>query len=74
MMTKLPDLTIQEIAGELGIHPESVRRLCRQGDLPFMYRAGGRWRGSRTELAAFKKAGGVPCQGRPRKATGKTHA
>ena len=59
------DLTITDVASELGLHAETVRRLLAQGDIPG-YRAGGRWRVSRKQLDGFKGAGGVRRPGRPK--------
>lgn len=63
----LKDLNVEQVAETLGLHAESVRRLCRQGSLPFMYRAGGQWRGSCAGLNKWKKAGGTRPVGRPAK-------
>ena len=50
----------EECAVILGIHPESLRRLIRQGDFPAA-KMGGRWRTSKADLEAFyrKQGGGV---------------
>ena len=37
------DLTVLEFASAIGRHPETIRRLARQGRLPGVYRLGGRW-------------------------------
>jgi len=37
-------LTVDEAAKMLKIHPETVRRLAREGKLPGAYRVGGQWR------------------------------
>lgn len=63
----IKDLTVSQVADVLGLHEESVRRLCRQGSLPFMYRAGGQWRGSYAGLNKWKAAGGTRSVGRPAK-------
>ena len=39
----MPDMTIQEFARLTGRHVETLRRLARMGDLPGVYRLGGRW-------------------------------
>ena len=61
------DLTVEEVAAELGLHYDTVRRLLIAGHLPG-YKAGLRqWRVQRTELDKFKAGGGVRPQGRPQK-------
>jgi|GEM_PF-3387388 len=60
------DLTPEEVAGELGLHRETVYRLLRMGIIPG-YKAGLRqWRTPRAELEAFKQAGKARGAGRPR--------
>lgn len=61
----LADLTVSQVASELSLHTETVRRLLAQGDIPG-YRAGGRWRVSRQQLDDFKASGGVKRPGRPK--------
>jgi excisionase family DNA binding protein len=61
------DLTPRQVAGELGLAYDTVRRLLQAGLLPG-YKAGRRaWRIRREELDQFKASGGVRPQGRPRK-------
>ena len=37
------DLTVSEFASAIGRHPETIRRLARQGRLPGVYKFGGMW-------------------------------
>ena len=56
---------VNEAARRLGIHPETVKRLCRQGDLPGR-RFGNKWIIDRERLEVF--AGTYqPKRGRKRK-------
>lgn len=59
------DLTVTETAEELGVAPETIRRLLLAGHLTG-YKAGRRWRVTRQALDAFKAAGGARPVGRPR--------
>ncbi len=62
-----PDLTVKEVAAELGLAIDTVQRLLRSGAMPG-YRADLKsWRVTREQLNAFKASGGVKPQGRPRK-------
>lgn len=62
-----PDLTVKEVAAELGLVENTVRRLLSSGAMPG-YRADQKsWRVTREQLDGFKAAGGVKRQGRPRK-------
>jgi len=61
------DLAVKEVAAELGLAIDTVQRLLRSGAMPG-YRADQKsWRVTRQQLDAFKAAGGVKPQGRPRK-------
>lgn len=62
------DLTPRQVAEELGLAYDTVRRLLQAGLLAG-YKADrrGQWRVTRAALDAFKVAGGVRPQGRPRK-------
>ena len=61
------DLTVAEVAAELGLAVNTVRRLLNAGDMPG-YRVNLKsWRVTRQQLDGFKAAGGVKRQGRPRK-------
>ena len=63
----IPDLTVKQVALELGLAIDTVQRLLRSGALPG-YRADQKsWRVTRAQLDDFKKSGGVKPQGRPRK-------
>lgn len=62
-----PDLTVKEVAAELGLAENTVRRLLSSGLMP-SYRADQKsYRITREQLDSFKAAGGVKRQGRPRK-------
>ena len=41
--TEPRDLTVSEFASAIGRHPETIRRLARQGRLPGVYKFGGMW-------------------------------
>jgi len=63
----MKDLTPREVAEELGLAYDTVRRLLSAGQLPG-YKAGMRkWAITREALDTFKQQGGVRPQGRPRK-------
>ncbi len=51
-------LTPEEVAAMTGLHPESVRRLCRQGRLPAA-KVGRKWRFSPEVLERWVEAGGL---------------
>ena len=63
-----PDLTVKQVAVELGLAENTVRRLLNEGIIRG-YRANlnNSWRVTREQLDGFKAAGGVKRQGRPRK-------
>lgn len=66
----MKDLTPREVAEELGLAYDTIRRLLIAGHLPG-YKAGLRqWRVTREALSEFKRRGGVKQQGRPRKDEG----
>ena len=68
---KALDLTVQDVATEIGLNYDTVRRLLMNGHLPG-YKAGLRqWRVTRAELDAFKASGGVRRPGRPFKSEGR---
>ncbi len=62
------DLTPHDVAIELGLAYDTVRRLL-QAELLRGYKADrrGQWRVTRAALDEFKARGGVKPQGRPRK-------
>ena len=64
-MDKQKDLTVAEVAEELGLHRDTVKRLLASGQLTG-YKAAARWRVTRASLDAFKAAGGARRQGRPK--------
>ena len=45
-------LTIEEVVGRLSLHPDTVRRYIRRGDLPAV-KFGRVWRVSEEDLRAF---------------------
>lgn len=47
-------LTVEEVAEELRLHPETVRRMLRTGDMPGS-KYGDEWRIDRAELDEWKK-------------------
>jgi len=63
---KTGDLTVTEVAAELSLNPETVRRMLLAGHLAG-YKAGKRWRVTRQALDSFKASGGVRQVGRPAK-------
>jgi excisionase family DNA binding protein len=65
----MPDLKVEDIASELQVNPETVKRLLQTGKLEG-YKIGSRWRVTREALDAFKRAGGTRPVGRPRKGEG----
>jgi excisionase family DNA binding protein len=66
-MEKPRDLTVKDVAEELGLHIDTVKRLLRSGALTG-YRADLKsWRVTRVALDAYKAAGGAKRPGRPRK-------
>ncbi|MDR3707479.1 MAG: helix-turn-helix domain-containing protein [Capsulimonadaceae bacterium] len=68
----IKDLTVEEVAQEVGLAENTVRRLLRAGDMPG-YKLGHKsWRVTRERLDAFKEAGGVRRPGRPWNEEGRT--
>ena len=68
---KTIDLSVEEVAIELALHDNTVRRLINKGVIP-AYRAGLRaFRITRQALDDYKRSGGPQPQGRPRKEVGK---
>jgi excisionase family DNA binding protein len=57
--------TVNEVARRLKVHPETVKRLCRQGDLP-AEKIHNTWLVNRTILDLFASTY-VPTKGRPRR-------
>jgi len=53
MVTTEPDMSPKEAAAVLGLHHETVRRLCRDGELG--YKVGDSWRIPRAELDKLRK-------------------
>jgi len=52
------NLTVEEAAKYLKVHPESLRRMARSGGMPG-FKVGTHWRFSRRELDAWSKDGGT---------------
>ena len=59
------DLSVEDVAAQLGLHPETIRRLLIAGEMPG-YKAGRHWRVTRAALDGWKDAGGVRRVGRPK--------
>ena len=66
-MKQAKDLTVTEIAEELGLHIDTVRRLLHSGALPGYKADLKQWRVTRKALDAFKAGGGAKRPGRPTK-------
>jgi len=49
------DLTLEELARVVGMHPETLRCKARMGHLPGAYRIGGRWRISRAAADRLRR-------------------
>ena len=49
------DLSIDELADLLGLHPETLRQHARMGRLPGVYRVGRRWRMSRAAADLLRR-------------------
>lgn len=49
-----PDLSVEDVASQLSIHPRTARRLCRAGVIPGTFRCGGQWRVTQAGLDAFR--------------------
>ena len=62
---KTSDLSVEDVAAELGMHSETIRRLLLAEELPG-YKAGRHWRVTRAALDHFKASGGVKRPGRPK--------
>lgn len=61
-----------EIARNLKVHPETVRRLIREGKLPAI-KFGNKWIIEKDQLSAFAQ-GYIGCRGRPDKDDGESAA
>ena len=51
-MAKTPIMTVDELASYLQLHPLTVRRLVRSGEIP-AFKAGRQWRAKRALLDAW---------------------
>lgn len=60
-------MTAAEVAAELGLAVNTVRRMLNAGDMPGYMANKKSWRVTRQQLDQFKASGGVRRQGRPRK-------
>lgn len=72
-MKRSTDLTVRQVAEELGLAYDTVRRLLSSGYLPGYKADLKQWRVTRQALDDFKARGGVKPQGRPRKDAGANH-
>lgn len=61
------DLTVIEVAQELSLNPDTVKRLLRLGALPGYKADLKQWRVTRVALDRFKASGGAQRPGRPKK-------
>lgn len=61
------DLTVPQVAAELGLHYDTVRRLLIGGHLVGYKADLKQWRITRAALDAFKTSGGARPVGRPQK-------
>ena len=59
------DLTVSQVAAELGLHYDTVRRLLLGGHLTGYKADLKQWRVTRAALDSFKASGGVKPVGRP---------
>jgi len=64
------DMTVPQVAEELGLHYDTVRRLLIGGHLTGYKADRKQWRITRAALDSFKASGGVRPQGRPQKEQG----
>ncbi len=64
---KAKDLTVTEVAEELSLHPDTVKRLLRLGALTGYKADLKQWRVTRTALDGYKAGGGAQRPGRPKK-------
>ena len=51
----MADMTMQELAGLTGYHPETLRLLARRGKLPGVYRVGRKWLIARQNVAKLRR-------------------
>jgi excisionase family DNA binding protein len=65
-MIQAKDLTVKDLAKELDIHPDTVKRLLRSGVLSGYKADLKQWRVTRVALDKFKASGGAHKPGRPR--------
>lgn len=66
-MNTAKDLTVRDVADELSLHIDTVKRLLRSGVLTGYKADLKSWRVTRASLDAFKASGGARPQGRPKK-------
>ena len=69
---KAKDLTVNEVAKELSLHADTVKRLLRLGALPGYKADLKQWRVTRAALDGYKAGGGAKRPGRPKKAEANT--
>ena len=70
-MKKVPDLTVKDVAEEIGLHIDTVKRLLLSGQLAGYKADLKQWRVTRAALDAFKASGGAKRPGRPETKEGK---
>jgi excisionase family DNA binding protein len=61
------DLTVKDVAEELSLHPDTVKRLLHSGVMTGYKADLKQWRITRKALDQFKSQGGAKRPGRPRK-------
>ena len=66
LMDKAKDLTVRDVAEEIGLHIDTVKRLLVAGQLTGYKADLKQWRVTRAALDAFKAAGGAKRPGRPK--------
>ncbi len=69
-MERAKDLTVKDVAEELSLHIDTVKRLLRGGVLPGYKADRKSWRITRESLDAYKSSGGAKPVGRPKKGEG----
>lgn len=65
-MDKAKDLTVKDVAEELSLHPDTVKRLLLSGMMTGYKADLKQWRITRDALDQFKSQGGAKRSGRPR--------
>ena len=65
-MKQVPDLTVKDVAEEIGLHIDTVKRLLVSGQLTGYKADLKQWRVTRAALDEFKATGGARRPGRPK--------